>query len=65
MQRKIVGFCQDDEGQWKVALECGHERHVRHNPPWEVREWVTTEEGRSRWVGKMMECTKCEDEGVG
>ena len=64
MQRKIIGFYQDPEGQWTVQLDCGHTRHVRHNPPWEVREWVTTEAGRTQWVGKMMECTKCDEDAA-
>ncbi len=64
MQRKIVGFYQDEEGHWTAQLECGHGRHVRHNPPWETREWLTTEAGRMQWVGKMLECKKCEEVAV-
>ncbi len=35
-----VGFYQDEEGHWAARLECGHGQHVRHDPPWMVREWV-------------------------
>ena len=58
--RKIVGFHQDAEGHWVADLECGHTRHVRHDPPWTNREWVTTPEGREAWLGKELLCSKCE-----
>ena len=29
-----------------AELECGHNQHVRHDPPWECRPWVVTPEGR-------------------
>lgn len=57
--RKIIGFHQDDEHQWVADLECGHTQHVRHDPPWQVREWVTTPEGRASRIGTMLECVKC------
>lgn len=65
MQRKIVGFDQDEEGHWRAWLECGHGQHMRHDPPWMVREWVTTEVGRMGWVGRLVECKKCDDEAQG
>jgi hypothetical protein len=34
MQRKIIGFHQDEEQDWVADLECGHQQHVRHTPPW-------------------------------
>ena len=64
VHRAIVGFHQDDEGHWVADLECGHTRHVRHDPPWQQREWVVTPEGRAEWIGKSFECLKCgEDKG--
>ena len=45
MQRRIVGFHQDQEGAWVADLECGHARHMRHEPPWQVRPWVTDARG--------------------
>jgi len=42
-------------------LDCGHTQHVRHDPPWTVWEWVTTEAGRSSHVGKELECKKCDE----
>jgi len=60
--RRIIGFHQDDEGHWVADLECGHTQHVRHDPPWQVREWVTTEEGRASRMGTELECVKCVQE---
>jgi hypothetical protein len=58
--RRIVGFHQDDEGDWVADLECGHTQHVRHDPPWQVRPWVLAEEGRARFIGTTLDCVKCE-----
>ncbi|MBV8832961.1 MAG: DUF3565 domain-containing protein, partial [Acidobacteriaceae bacterium] len=40
--------------------ECGHTRHVRHDPPWTIREWVLTPEGRAGFLGRNLTCTKCD-----
>jgi len=58
--RRIVGFRRDDEGDWVAELECGHAQHVRHDPPWQVRPWVVTEDGRGRFIGTSLNCVKCE-----
>ena len=58
-QRRITGFHQDDEGHWVAELECGHTQHVRHDPPWQVREWVTTAEGRAGRIGTELGCREC------
>lgn len=60
MEQRIIGFAQDDEGHWVAELECGHRQHVRHDPPWQVRPWVVTEDGRARWLGQVLECPRCE-----
>lgn len=62
MQRAVIGFETDEEGHWVAQLECGHGQHVRHDPPWMVRDWVTTEQGRAQRVGMMLECKRCEEE---
>jgi Protein of unknown function (DUF3565) len=59
MMRKITGFHQDEEAQWVAELECGHGQHVRHNPPWESRPWVLTEESRREKVGATLNCVIC------
>jgi len=56
---RITGFHQDEEGFWVADLECGHTRHMRHNPPWRERAWVTTESGRSSKIGEDIECREC------
>lgn len=63
MRRAVVDFYQDEVGDWAAKLECGHGQHVRHDPPWMVREWVTTEEGRAAHLGMVLECKKCDEEG--
>jgi hypothetical protein len=60
MQRKIVGFHQDEANDWVAELECGHNRHVRHRPPFDNRPWVVTEEGRTGFIGRELECKKCD-----
>ena len=55
----IVGFHQDDLGDWVADLACGHTQHVRHRPPWESRPWVTTSEGRRQHIGGALLCVRC------
>ena len=62
MRRAVIGFYQDEEGHWVAKLKCGHGQHVRHDPPWTVREWVTTEEGRAARVGAEMDCKRCDED---
>lgn len=65
MRRRIVGFHPDSESQWIAELECGHTLHVRHEPPWQVRPWVLTAEGRAAMVGTSLDCSRCGVEGRG
>jgi hypothetical protein len=62
MTRRVVGFHQDDHQDWVAELDCGHNQHVRHDPPFQMRPWVITEEGRRSRLGIELECKKC-DEG--
>jgi hypothetical protein len=59
MKRRIVGFHQDEENHWVADLECGHTQHVRHQPPWMLRPWVLTEEGRRSMIGHELFCVDC------
>lgn len=59
-QRRIVGFYQDNDKDWVARLACGHAQHVRHNPPWQQREWVMTDSGRNQKIGEMLSCVKCD-----
>jgi hypothetical protein len=61
MQQAITGFHQDEAQYWVADLACGHTQHVRHDPPWMVREWVTTAEGRASRIGTMLECKRCDE----
>jgi tellurite resistance-related uncharacterized protein len=60
MNRPIVGFRTDEEGDWVALLSCGHPQHVRHRPPFTERPWVTTAEGRRSKLGQMLGCVRCD-----
>ncbi|HEV2274794.1 MAG TPA: DUF3565 domain-containing protein [Acidobacteriaceae bacterium] len=57
----IIGFHQDELGDWIADLACGHTQHVRHRPPWELRPWVTTGEGRQGRLGRLLPCVLCRE----
>jgi len=59
MERRVTGFHRDGEEHWVAELECGHDQHVRHDPPWECRPWVVTPEGRRSRLGMPLNCVKC------
>lgn len=61
-ERAVVGFHTDKHGDWVAELECGHGQHVRHRPPWELRPWVVTEEGRRAHLGMAVRCSRCDEE---
>jgi len=60
MQRPIIGFHQDDVGDWVAELRCGHGQHVRHKPPFWSRPWVLTAEGRTEKLGAELSCVLCD-----
>lgn len=60
MIRIIDGFHQDDEGDWVAELSCLHNQHVRHQPPFQERPWVTSEAGRAAHVGAQLDCPLCD-----
>jgi hypothetical protein len=62
MNQKIVDFHKDEEGHWVADLECGHTQHVRHYPPFLVRTWTTTTDGRKSRIGMPLNCKKCDEE---
>lgn len=65
MNRLITGFHQDPESHWVADLECGHSQHVRHDPPWQVRAWVLTEETRRAHLGTPLDCVVCDRDIAG
>lgn len=60
MKQPIIGFHCDEQGHWVAELACGHNQHVRHNPPWQNRPWVINEAGRRRHLGRTLNCKKCD-----
>ncbi|MDR9363924.1 MAG: DUF3565 domain-containing protein [Balneolaceae bacterium] len=60
MEQPIVGFHKDEYDDWVADLKCGHTQHVRHDPPWQLRPWVISEEGRKSKIGMELNCKKCE-----
>jgi len=48
-----------------AELECGHRQHVRHDPPWQLRPWVTTAAGRAAYLGVELRCVLCAAGGNG
>ena len=58
-KRAIVDFYLDEEDHWVAELECGHGRHVRHDPPWQNRPWVIKAETREPYLGYEFICKKC------
>ena len=68
MERTITGFDRDAGGDWVAQLSCGHSQHVRHRPPFQLREWVTDDRARNGRIGTPLDCPLCdtdepEDEG--
>lgn len=63
MKQPIIGFHRDAEEHWVARLACGHFQHVRHDPPWSIRQWTQTDSGRQSFVGFELNCVKC-DEGA-
>jgi len=61
MKQTIIGFHTDQENHWVAQLACEHFQHVRHNPPWMNRLWVTTDEGRETMLGYQLNCIKCDN----
>lgn len=60
MQRSIVGFRLDEEGDWVAQLDCCHGQHVRHQPPFVNRPWVVTQAGRDSMLGATLDCVRCD-----
>jgi hypothetical protein len=62
MLRAITGFYEDHEGHWVAMLECGHDQHMRHKPPFVERPWVVSAAGRAAMVGHEIDCKLCDGE---
>ena len=62
--RAIRSFHRDAEGHWFARLECGHNQHTRHDPPWINRPWVPSSLGRIAMLGSELACRKCAEGAV-
>ncbi|MCO6430448.1 MAG: DUF3565 domain-containing protein [Deltaproteobacteria bacterium] len=60
MIRRIIKFELDEENEWRVLLSCGHRQHVRHKPPFFIREWAASEEGRRSKINTPLDCPLCD-----
>ena len=60
MEREITGFHRDANTDWVAELVCGHGQHVRHDPPFRERPWVTSAEGRATRLGRTLPCALCD-----
>jgi hypothetical protein len=64
VKTKITDFHQDEYKDWVADLSCGHSRHFRHNPPFQVCEWVKYPQGRDTYIGFELDCKICESSDV-
>lgn len=60
MQRRILGFFQEAPNEWVVSLDCGHRRHLRHEPPRETRPELCEPEARQKLLGELIDCGRCQ-----
>lgn len=60
MERAITAYHQDEVPEWIAELVCGHDQHVRHRPPFQLRAWVTEETGRTARLGMPLDCPLCD-----
>ena len=64
MEQPIIGYHQDEVGDWVADLACGHGQHIRHEPPLSNRPWVATKAGRNRFIGQMLTCKICDGDDI-
>jgi hypothetical protein len=55
----LLDFRQDEDGHWVAVLSCGHTQHLRHQPPWQLREWVLDPARRLAQLGRPFACGWC------
>lgn len=60
VERAITGYHRDDAGDWVAELVCGHDQHVRHRPPFQLRDWILADESRAARLGTPLECPLCQ-----
>jgi len=60
MRRFITAYGNDEDGHVVAVLDCGHGRHMRHEPPASLRAWVNDAQGRADRKGEAVDCLKCD-----
>ena len=60
MQRAMIGFRRDDDGDWVAELVCLHSQHIRHDPPFWEAAWIEDDEKRAARVGQLLDCPLCD-----
>jgi len=60
VRRAISGYHSDNEGDWVAELSCGHDQHIRHRPPFQLRAWVLNAESRDARLGSALDCPLCD-----
>jgi tellurite resistance-related uncharacterized protein len=51
---------EDEAGDPIAQLDCGHARHVRHEPPLSERPWVLDPAERNARIGSLLDCARCQ-----
>ena len=60
VDRSITNFHRDEAGDWVAELACGHDQHVRHRPPFQLRAWALDLDGRLGRLGTPLNCPLCD-----
>jgi tellurite methyltransferase len=60
VERTIIGYHGDEAGDWIAELSCGHNQHVRHRPPFQLRAWTLEDKGRTERLGTPLDCPLCD-----
>ena len=59
MHHAIIGYFQDEAGQWFAKLDCGHGQQLMQDAPAANNAWVQSQMGRDDKIGVLMICPKC------
>jgi tellurite resistance-related uncharacterized protein len=60
VERTITGFRLDALGEWIAELDCGHDQHIRHRPPFEIRPWIRSAKERLARLESKRDCPLCD-----
>lgn len=60
MKRTIIGYRRDEDNHHVAVLDCGHGRHLRHDPPTANRPWADDPTERAKRMGTEVDCLKCD-----